>query len=178
MDKHSKSVHLLNAESFTRSGVMQPCFLPHRLSVPVSHMAVISTMEILARDETPHHSNTGTHVGHCSQQDAAPRTYCAKTYCKKKKKAKHRNLINQENNPDAPPTHLTLNRHCIVPRTFLTVDTSALNNKLALLVCGALQKALGIVSKGIFFGESIIFTPRHHVKMKRKTDRMNGSYIK
>ncbi|GAA6107011.1 uncharacterized [Tachysurus ichikawai] len=80
--------------------------LPHCLSEPASHMA----SNELARTAPLSHSNTGTHVGQQSQQDAAWRTYCTEARCKKQ-----RGLINQQRNPDVPPTLLTLNRHTIVP---------------------------------------------------------------
>lgn len=97
-------------KSFVRRSATQLAMLirvlPHCLSEPASHMAV----ERAGQNCAVSHSNTGTHVGQHSQQDAAWRTYCTEALCKKQ-----RGLINQQRNPDVPPTLLTLNRHTIVP---------------------------------------------------------------
>jgi len=75
-------------------------------------MAVISTMEILARDEC-HTIPTQEHMSVTAPNRMQLCGHIALSLTVKK--IRHRNLINQENNPDAPPTHLTLNRHSIVP---------------------------------------------------------------
>ncbi len=80
--QHIWCIRLLNAEAFTRSRVMQPCFAAPSFCASIPYGGDKHHGDSGQR-RMPHHSNTGTHVGHCSQQDVAPRTYCAKPYCKK-----------------------------------------------------------------------------------------------
>lgn len=80
--------------------------LPHCLSEPASHMASkelartapcpIPTQEHMSVS-TPNRMRLGGHIA------------------RRRAVKKQRGLINQQRNPDVPPTLLTLNRHTIVP---------------------------------------------------------------